>query len=541
MRDTPIWGPAPLTGGCSFVQVLHTMNRLLLLRRRALLTSLLLLPLAPASALSAASAPVATQAVQVTPNPDPSRAHSSPQISVNPRNGELVIVESDVRGDRQCKVRISIDDGRSWFPGGEIMRKPFVDCSFYAEYGPYATMAFGRDGVLYIAFVASEVLNRARDATPRHLFLARSGDGGRTFVTTTVFEAPDGNPDRGLNKGPMLAVDPRDSSRVYVGWRQGVFRNGKEKLKSNVAASTDGGRTFGPPVDITDERGGDYPALAVDGNGKVHAVYWTRAFPPPAEGQPATVRPIQYASSTNAGKTWARPTAIDPGNEDAHRPPLLAADPDSGALYLVWYSHADPSNSAEGFEGRIDVFLRRSVDGGKSWSDRLVLNDDRDNPKRANKYEVGVSLAPNGRVDVAWYDFRLSPTTVSTGSQGESGLQDVYYTFSTDRGRSFRRNLRITDRSIDRSIGVWSNNVDSKFNLGIASTNDSVYFAWQDTRNGKPEFQAEDVYAASLKLDGPVPRSTESEDRVPAWLVLAAGLGLGMGIAGLLAWALTRS
>ena len=145
------------------------------------------------------------------------------------------------------------------------MTKPFSDCGFYAEYGPLATATFAGDGTLYVAFVASDFLNRVRNSTPRHVFLARSSDSGRTFTTSRVFDAPDGNQDRGLNKGPMLAVDPGNPQRVYVGWRQGVFAaDAKEKLKSNVAASLDGGRTFGAPVDLTDDRGADFPALAVD-------------------------------------------------------------------------------------------------------------------------------------------------------------------------------------------------------------------------------------------------------------------------------------
>jgi len=64
----------------------------------------------PAAGLSA------TGAVQVTNDPAPLRSHSSPQIAVNPKTGDLVTVESDVRGNRACAVHLSTDGGRSWFP-----------------------------------------------------------------------------------------------------------------------------------------------------------------------------------------------------------------------------------------------------------------------------------------------------------------------------------------------------------------------------------------------------------------------------------------
>ena len=152
-------------------------------RRRLYAAAVALIAIASvAPPVGAANEPVVTAATQVTADLNPVRAHSTPQIARNPRTGELVMVESDPRSaTRACVIHISTDRGRTWFAGGDPMEKPFTDCSFYAEYGPYATLAFGRDGTLYVAFVASEPLNRIRNETPRHVFLARSADSGRTF------------------------------------------------------------------------------------------------------------------------------------------------------------------------------------------------------------------------------------------------------------------------------------------------------------------------------------------------------------------------
>lgn len=486
--------------------------------------------------------PVVTGAVQVTANPMPVRSHTSPSIAVNPKNGRLALVESDVRGNsRDCNVHVSGDGGRSWARGGEIMTKPFTDCSFRGEYGPYATAAYGKDGTLYVAFIASNVFpDRERDAIPRHFFLARSVDDGRTFVTNRAYEAPDGNRDLGLNKGPMLAVDPTNSDKVYVGWRQGVRgAQAKENLKTRVAATSDGGRTFAEPVNIADERGGDYPGLAVDGAGTVHAVVWTRTgtFPVLAADAPVPVKQIIYSRSTDSGRTWSKPVDVDPGNQSTFRPPLLAADPNSSNLYMTWHSHAEANNTGTAFEGDLNVFFRASLDGGKTWGERKVLNDD---ATKANQFEPGISVAPNGRVDVAWFDFRNSPTgvTVARGQDDERGASDTYYSSSSDGGRTWTKNVLVSDRSSDRSIGVWSNGFSSRFNMGVASTNDSVYFAWQDSRNGSRETQSEDVYASSLHFDD-IAGSTESAG-VPSWLLVGAGLAVGMAVSICVAWALAR-
>lgn len=495
-----------------------------------LAASLTLLVLPVAALGQSDQRPVVTAAAQVTTDESPTRAHSAPQIARNPDNGELVIVEADPRGDERCTVHISTDDGRSWFRGGDPMRRPFTDCTFHAEYGPYATMTFSEDGSLYMAFVANDptVAQGSEDSAaeggpyaPRSVFLARSTDGGRSFRTATVFKAPSDDVDRGLNKGPTLAVAPNDPSRLYVGWRQGSFSSEQEKLKSVVAASSDGGKTFSAPVDLSEDQGGDYPGLAVGSDGVLHAVYWSRTFPAPPFGDPKTpVRPIYYRASTDNGKTFGKRVTIDPGNQNTERPPRIAADPNSDALYVVWSNSSETKNLAEDFRGDTDIFFLASRDSGKTWSARRVLNDDR-NPK-ANQSLPGLSVAPNGRLDVAWYDDRLN---IATGD--DVVLQNVFYTSSGDQGRSFARNVRISDRGIDRRIGVWSNNIESNHNVGIASTDDAAYFAWQDSRAGSRRAQAEDVYTAKLAYARAGVADEGDSDLV--WAFLGAGAALALG------------
>ena len=63
----------------------------------------------------------------------------------------------------------------------------------------------------------------------------------------------------------------------------------------------------------------------------------------------------------------------------------------------------------------------------------------------------------------------------------------------------------------------------------MASSKDSAYFAWQDSRNGNSDFQSEDIYFASARFTSEV-RSEGDDSGVPAALQLAAGVLLGMGL-----------
>lgn len=473
--------------------------------------------------------PSPTGAVQVTHDTDPTRAHTSAQIARHPDTGELVIVEGEVRPSQRCNVHISTDDGRSWQKGGDLMPEEFTDCTLTAEYGPYATLEFAADGTLYVAFVASKLPPEPQERTEahRHVYLARSSDGGRTFEHTAVFRADTNDPNLDTNKGPMLAVDPSDPSRVYVGWRQGLWQDDSQKVRSNVAASDDGGETFGDPVDISGEEGGDYPGLAVGPDGTVHAVYWTRTFGAADDENP--VRPIQYARSDDFGESFTEAEPIDPGNQSASRPPVLAADPNSDALYMTWYGNQEERNAEPDFEdARHDIIFRASRDGGETWSERLIINDD---DTDTNQHDPGIAIAPNGRVDVVWYDFRDSPTPPvdTTGQGGEDGMAHVYYAWSEDQGTTFSPSYRISDRAIDRSVGIWSNRVSSSYNIGVTSTDDSVYAAWQDTRNSGPELQSEDIYTAKVRVGGPA-SPTETSTLIPQ----LQGAGLALFVAGLL-------
>ncbi|MDP9023595.1 MAG: glycoside hydrolase [Actinomycetota bacterium] len=495
------------------------------------------------------ASPAVTAAVQVTDNPRPSRAHSSPQLARNPTNGELVIVESEVRHDFACVVRISIDDGRSWFPGGDIHEDPWTQCSQKPINGPYATLTFDPDGVLYVAFYANDPAYADDEFLPLHIFLARSEDGGRTFETNFVFEAPEPvTENRGLhnNDRPMVAVDHSHPSNVYVAWMGRGGEDDDKPTKALVAASRDGGRTFGEPVDVSDERGAYQPRPAVDPDGTLHVIFPIGLGAVPEGTDPFQVaRTVYHRRSTDGGQTWSEPVEVDAGNAGffGGRKYVLAADQNDGTLYAAWYAHED-THFDPAVED-VDIFLRSSTDGGQTWSDRVTINDDADEDRHINHYNPGISIAPNGRVDVAWYDFRNSPYPERFPDEfsppfNHDGFQDVYYSYSTDGGQTWAPNMRITDRIINREIGVWSNNVHSHMSVGIASSDDGAYVAWQDSRNGDRDSQAEDVYFATARHERPAGAAGAG---APNWVLFAVGgaaLVLGMGLAMLIAWAVTR-
>lgn len=478
---------------------------------------------------------VATGAIQVTSNPDPARAHASPQIARNPKTGELVVAETDFRTEWTCNVHISTDDGRTWARGGDPMMEPWTDCAGDPDANVNSWVAFDRDGVLHLVFAANDPAerDRAREDRQRHIFHARSEDSGRTFDTTTVWEAPEpGELTGGGNRNvrTWVAVDPNDPDRVYVTWMNWWEVDGETRNRAMLAASDDGGESFDEPVSLGEEGQSWYePRPAVDSEGAVHVVYHSRQYTDADDEW--LVRSAYHRVSTDYGATWSDPHLVDEGGKGTGfaRKWSLSIDTNTDTLYVVWYGHRDPQ--AETPEEYPSILLRESTDSGQTWSDPLTVNDELEG---VPNYHPGMSVAPNGRLDIGWLDFRNSADPTDRG-----GLQDVFYSYSTDGGETFSPDARVTDRQIDRSFGVWSNNVDVHAPVGVTSSDDATYLVWQDTRNARQVGQAEDVYFSAVyhEGDGATPSSAA---RVPTWAWGASGVAIGAGLAMLIVVVLAK-
>ena len=500
---------------------------------------------------SAAYQPWVTGSVQVTDNPDPSRAHVVPFIVRNPFNGTLVIADTENRTKKTVDVYLSTNDGRTWVKGGDPMLKPWTDSSGDPEANINHSMAYDKNGVLLLAFQANDprFSDLPRPDRPRHIFLTRSTDDGRTWEKAVkVFNAPEAaEAPRSAgkrNNRPWVAVDPNNPQYVYVSWMQWHINDEPtpEGNRALIASSSDGGRTFSEPFSLRagDPQGSYEARPAVDRHGTVHTIMAGRDFRPPvpAGSPPSTpfIRSVNYRFSTDHGKTWSEARQIEEGNAGfAHnRKWGLRADPNSDTLYAIWYGHPNPRPTLP--QDERDIYLRVSEDSGKTWSDRILVNVDSEKLVNVHHFDPNLSIAPNGRLDVVWFDNRLSPFPAGTTST-TTGFQDVWYTYSEDRGRTFSKSIRVTDRSINRAYGIWSNNADVHAPVGLISTDDRVYITWQDSRNGTNEGSAEDTYFASVHMNGPpasdvaLANEAAKDDGVPTWLLIGAGAAIGMGVA----------
>jgi hypothetical protein len=198
-------------------------------------------------------------------------------------------------------------------------------------------------------------------------------------------------------------------------------------------------------------------------------------------------------------------------------------------MYLVYDSRGNQSTAAS------NAWFTESTDKGATWSKPVDLVDS-DAASTSNQYMPGISVAPDGRIDVAWHDFRNDPfytpgPVTGMGSSANQRYSDVYYTYSTDGGTTWAKNLRITDRSIDRKVGATFANSDIRGPLGVASADYAAFITWPDSRASGATGDAEDAYftrvrfAAPPALPGQVVKGATTGTKA-LWAVLGAALAL---------------
>jgi hypothetical protein len=383
-----------------------------------------------------------------------------------------------------------------------------------------------------------------------------------------------------------VATHPTDPKRVAVGFRveSAESLTPSPPVRSVVSVSTDGGASFAKPIDnidpslpLADLPGADAPALAFDKDGAVYAFTKERPRPrameqpmlprqpdfpkppgEPAQCQPASANPaapellpnptepppaandpgagsrLVMSKSTDDGRTW-QASVVDDGGlvcVPCLTIPEVAINAETGDIHLAFELSQSPLPNPR--DNR-DIYTMTSTDGGATWSERLKINDDeKEDPDRQPGYDqfiAGISVAPNGRIDLAWYDMRTDAFFNGDGN-GATGRQnqtcwDVFAASSVDGGKTFGENVRVSDRSMNQNTGFALNpSYDLRAPIGVASTDDKTFVVWPDSRKGTFTLPTEDTYLATVL------RASEDDAAVDTKSLLL-GAAAALAVAGL--------
>ena len=445
------------------------------------------------------------------------RSHNSPTLVRNPRNGRELAVANRIDSPRfSCALHVSRDGGATWraiaipAPKGEEPKCFAPDLAYTSE------------GRLHLSFVTLKGGGNVPNAVWLSRLRGRRLTKPRKLLGKLSFQV-------------RLTADPVRPRRLYLTWLKaadvGLYQFSEPGNPISFMRSDSGGRRWSEPVRISSPSRPRViaPSLAVGTGGKLNVVYLDLGedrldYAGAHRGRGGAPYPGRWklvlTRSEDGGRNWEE-AVVEPALVPTERmivfiPPFpsIAAGPDDGRLYIGYH---------DGKLGDPDVRVWTSSDGGASWSDGRRVNDTPARDQRA-QYLPKLAVAPNGRLDVIYYDRRRDSRDVRN---------DVSLQSSFDEGETFSKHLRLTQRSFDSRVGFGSERglPDLGSRLALVSADVGALGVWTDTRAGTRASRKQDLAAGLVTFSRPARLSDTAEDA----LTFGGAALIFVGI-GLLAW-----
>ena len=288
------------------------------------------------------------------------------------------------------------------------------------------------------------------------------------------------------------------------------------------AASPDGGRNWNDTVLVGAPRyipcygsinaGGHYSQPLVGLDGAVYVFWIARDFED-TFGDCVAYQLLRFNKSTDAGLTWQgeRNLNVVDGYRytDAimtYSQPVTAADLTGGLHAGNLYLQYRTTTSSYPYDS--DIFFRRSLDTGHTWTDPIRVNDD---PQgyTIDQFHNWMVCNEQGILASVWYDERIMSV---------APMFDVFASYSYDGGATWTENQRITSVSINPTLlsaaqahtmaspqGTAAAGLIAEY-IGLACSYDEIVAVWTDTRDALSYGSGQDVYSATWTLPLTTPR-----------------------------------
>jgi hypothetical protein len=487
-------------------------------------------------ALATGVTAVDTQTNLVHPSPFPQNKQNEPAIAQNPTNPmNLVAGANDEIDEPGCTasgcpfvgnvglsgVYVSTNGGTSWtqfaataggdntasFNGNQIHTLPgFAKLAGQLGIPNLAsdgdpTIAFSLDGVAYYGSLAGV---RGIATNSELLTVSRSTDGGHTWSDPVL--ATDRTNPVDFNDKINLWVDRSPTSpfkgTVYVSWT--LFQGGPGRAEPiMLSRSTDGGQTFSSAQKLTPAHnnnsigGRQGSAIRTAPNGDVYVFFSSGTQ---INGRKTDAQ--MFVKSTDGGVHFSNQSVAsavadipDPLPGSSFRNDSFPSV-DIGPDGKVYVAWADFRN------GRGQVMLTTSADGGAVWSPATVVLD----VSGRSAFFPGVAVSPNGHV-VSVAAQALDARTAGTTPGAGVVHYDSYFAESVNGG-AFSSPLKVSSATSDPD-GSSTNGLTAQF-LGdyntLISDNQHAWFIWTDSR-GATACAAVDAFRAGTSSKPNVPAS----------------------------------
>jgi hypothetical protein len=421
-------------------------------------------------------------------------------LAVNPTDHDnLIIGDNDYDFNDGCGVNFSRDGGSTWgthsFIRGitKYTNDPDVPGTGKYDFGGDPAVTFGPDGTAYFACYGYLVHGTFNEVV---LYVSRSTDGGETWSArpAAVTSCQCSGEGKGATLGgngqfpdhEAITADRWPNSphygRIYVTQAQ-FHGSGPSPIQMFWS---DDGIHWSKPVEVSHsplKRNQDaIPAVGPDGS-----VYVTfdNQHSQHNNGNNTYSQTVYIAKSTNGGQSfgpdyqvvrWLDPVDRDLANSDYRASSYAVPGVDSSnRLSVVWNDRR--TGASQAFVQRANA---ADISQGRSaWTTPMRLH-----PSDHQQFFPWLSVAPNGRVDVVFYDRTADP---------DDALNFVTYAALTPTGSG----LDVTKFIRQVTPAVASDGLDGNEPsppgqlttgcgafigdyIGIASTDDDVFLGWTD-------------------------------------------------------------
>jgi len=323
-----------------------------------------------------------------------------PLIAVNPKSPDNQIAVWMDRTRASMDTAYTMNGGRTWT---KVQPAGLDGCGgnhtqpWEASGDPW--VSFGPDGVAYFTSLVWAHFN-----TPpftKYVSILQettSFNGGKTWTKPVLLSAPNAVSDKDAN-----FADPNHPGTDYAAWRNqgfGLVSTPRAKTALLFAKTTDWGATWTRPIVVdtgTLKQFFGTPQVVALANGTIVVTS--------SLANTAGVTQELAFRSTDGGTTWSQPIVIQTPAASA-KPAVVcgtgyaAADTTSSSGQDAVVGHNSivlvTQDGAAASAGRGGIILSRSNDGGRTWSNKLVIK---------SRYPVTfASVAGNtaGRLALVW-------------------------------------------------------------------------------------------------------------------------------------------
>jgi hypothetical protein len=251
---------------------------------------------------------------------------------------------------------------------------------------------------------------------------------------------------------PKVVVAPDDPKQVYIAWQEIVFSGGSHGGEIFFARSSDAGKTFGTPANLSKTEAGA-------GKGRLDESTWDNGSLDLARGPGGQVYVawteyeggLWLRRSANGGKTFSEPVRIGDESHGPARGPSIGVGP-RGALHVAWAVGDDPS---------ANLRIASSADAGRTFGPvRTVLESDghSDAPK--------IAVDRRGTVHLVYAE----------GTSGPGREYHIRYSRLRSGANDFEESRRVPDTQKTKSAHYPEVELDDQ---------GRVYVLWEQHADGR--------------------------------------------------------